>query len=276
MPDDAPSLIPRSEAQAGIQSVEVAGQLLRALLDGGAAQRLADLARRARMPPAKAHRYLVSLMRAGLAAQDAITGQYDLGPLALRIGMHGIARFAPLRLAEQAIATLAERAGESCALSVWAGRGPAIIRVAEARHTQAGRVPLGHACPLTWSATGLVFACFETPSRTETPLQEELAQNRRVGRPGAASDRRGLQARLAQVRAAGVAAVDGAAGGAAAVAAPVWDADGALAMVLTAFGERGRLDVRHDGPLAGLVAATAARLSGLLGAPGINQENGRA
>jgi DNA-binding IclR family transcriptional regulator len=253
------------DTRAGIGSVETAARLLHALLEGGEALRLSDLARRAGMPSAKAHRYLVSLIRAGLATQDPASGRYDLGPFALRIGLHGIARFEPLRLAEQTLTALAAQAGESAALSVWAGRAPAIVRVAEARHSLAGQVPLGHACPLTWSATGLVFAAFEPAARTAPLLQDELRQNRRVARPGAPHSAAALEARLAAVRAAGVAAVDGAQGGAAAVAAPVRDAQGALAMVLTIFGPPGRLDARPDGPLAGLVAQSATRLSGLLG-----------
>ena len=267
MPDDPPPpSCCASEARFGIQSVEVATRLLGALLDAGAAQRLTDLARRSGMPPAKAHRYLVSLTRGGLAMQEPTTGLYDLGPLALRIGLHGIARFEPMRLAERTLADLAEEVGESCALSVWAGRSPAIIRVVEARHSLAGRVPIGHGCPLTWSATGLVFAAFEAPDRTDALLREELSQNRRVGRPGAPRDGSALAARLATVRGAGVGFVDGGEGGAAAVAAPVRDASGALAMVQTVFGHRGRLDVEPAGPLAGLVLSTATRLSASLSA----------
>jgi DNA-binding IclR family transcriptional regulator len=256
---------PPEDPRAGIRSVEVAGRLLQALLEGGEALRLADLARHAGMPSAKAHRYLVSLIRAGLAVQNPASGRYDLGPLALRLGLHGIARFEPLRLAEQTIAALSAQAGESAALSVWAGRAPAIVRVTEARHSLAGQVPLGHACPLTWSATGLVFAAYEPATRTAALLQEELRQNSRVARPGAPRTAAALEARLAAVRQAGVAAVDGAQGGAAAIAAPVHDAEGALAMVVTVFGPQGRLDAKPEGPLAQVVAQAAKRLSGLLG-----------
>lgn len=262
MPEPAPEA-PR----ASIQSIEVAGRLLHALLEGGEALRLADLARHAGMPSAKAHRYLVSLIRTGLATQNPATGRYDLGPLALRLGLHGIARFEPLRLAEQTIAALSTQAGESAALSVWAGRAPAIVRVAEARHSLAGQVPLGHACPLTWSATGLVFAAFEPTARTAPLLQEELRQNRRVARPGAPSTAAALETRLAAIRRAGVAVVDGAQGGAAAVAAPVHGAHGALAMVVTVFGPQGRLDATPEGPLARLVAEAATQLSALMGGP---------
>ena len=45
---------------------------------------LRDIAQQADMPPAKAHRYLVSLIRAGLVMQDPASSHYDLGPFALK------------------------------------------------------------------------------------------------------------------------------------------------------------------------------------------------
>jgi DNA-binding IclR family transcriptional regulator len=38
------------------------------------------------MPAAKAHRYLVSLIRVRMVVQEA-TGRYDLGPLAVQLGL---------------------------------------------------------------------------------------------------------------------------------------------------------------------------------------------
>ena len=65
--------------QQGIQSIEVGAQVLRALEAGRGPMALSEVARHCAMHPAKVHRYLVSLVRAGLASQDARTGQYDLG-----------------------------------------------------------------------------------------------------------------------------------------------------------------------------------------------------
>ena len=49
----------------GVQSIEVGASLLRALVNSSKAMMLRDLAAAAKMPPAKAHRYLVSFMRMG-------------------------------------------------------------------------------------------------------------------------------------------------------------------------------------------------------------------
>ena len=66
--------------QRGIQSVEVGGQLLRALAEGDGPMMLRDLARNAGMSAAKAHPYLVSFMRIGLVEQDKASGRYELDP----------------------------------------------------------------------------------------------------------------------------------------------------------------------------------------------------
>ena len=72
-----------AKEQRGIQSIDVGGRLLQALTRSDGAMMLKDLAEAADMPPAKAHAYLVSFCKLGLMEQDAVTGRYDLGPLAL-------------------------------------------------------------------------------------------------------------------------------------------------------------------------------------------------
>ena len=55
-----------TKSRRGIQSIEVGGTLLQALVDAGAPLPLRELARRAGMTSAKAHPYLVSFGALGL------------------------------------------------------------------------------------------------------------------------------------------------------------------------------------------------------------------
>ena len=55
------------KAQRAIQSVEVGGRLLLALAEHLSPMTLKDLAARAGLPPSRAHPYLVSYGRLGLA-----------------------------------------------------------------------------------------------------------------------------------------------------------------------------------------------------------------
>src|SRR3982750_3549868 len=94
-----PKAAPQPRGQRGIRSVEVGGQLLRALAHHGRPMALKDLAREAGMSPAKAHPYLVSFGKLGLIVQDAGSGRYGLGPLALQLGLISLQQFDPVRLA---------------------------------------------------------------------------------------------------------------------------------------------------------------------------------
>jgi DNA-binding IclR family transcriptional regulator len=60
---------------------------------------LRDLAGGAGMTAAKAHPYVVSFMRLGLTEQDRASGRYELGPLALQMGLTSRRRLNPLRAA---------------------------------------------------------------------------------------------------------------------------------------------------------------------------------
>lgn len=73
--------------QRGIQSVEVGGRLLQALARQREPLGLTELAGEAQLSSAQAHTYLVSLTRLGLVKRDALTGNYEPGPLSLRLGL---------------------------------------------------------------------------------------------------------------------------------------------------------------------------------------------
>jgi DNA-binding IclR family transcriptional regulator len=250
-----------TKTKGGVNSVEVAGMVLRALSETAGPARLADIARATRMPTAKVHRYVVSLVRAGLLERDPSTGHYDLGPLSLRAGIVALSRSDALKRAERVLHTIVEQTGETAAAAVWGSHGPTLVRLVEARHELASSVPLGHVCALTFSAAGLVFCAFGEADRISPRLVRELAQNRAVGRPGAPTSKSDLERRLEAVRSKRLATVKEGDHGLSAVSAPVFDAHGQLRLALTVFGRSGRLDVSPSGPVAALIRELAHSLS---------------
>jgi DNA-binding IclR family transcriptional regulator len=78
--------------------VEIAGRLLKTLAQLEGPQTLKDLSTAAAMSPAKAHRYLVSLIREGLIEQSTIDGRYDFGGAAREIGRAAINRLDIMRI----------------------------------------------------------------------------------------------------------------------------------------------------------------------------------
>ncbi len=142
----------------GIQSVEIAARILRALAEGGGALALRDLAAAAGMHRGKAHRYLVSLARAGLVTREAEAGRYGIGPLAISAGLAGLNRLNPVRLAYEALPALRDRIGETVVLAVWGERGATVIALEDSARPVTLNVRVGSILPLRTSAIGRVFA----------------------------------------------------------------------------------------------------------------------
>ncbi|MBP2302955.1 IclR family transcriptional regulator [Azospirillum picis] len=254
----------------GIQSIEVGGQLLLALARSGAAMVLRDLAREAGMTAAKAHPYLVSFGKLGLVEQDPVTGRYDLGPQALQLGLVGLQRLDPLRIATKAVGELSARIGHSVAIAVWGSHGPTIVRVEESSYPLHVNLRTGSVMSLLNTATGLVFAAFMPAKLVEACIADE--SGRSVGNAGGprpdwpAVDWPAVEATLAEVRRRGLArAVGLPIPGINAFSAPVFDHSRNIALVITAIGPSGTFDVDWDSPLAAAVAASAEAVSRRLG-----------
>src|SRR5690606_31840859 len=82
-----------------IQSVSIAARFLDILAKADGPLPLGEIARRAGTGTSTAHRYMQSLVREGLAAQDETTGRYDLGAAALNVGIAALRRIEPVEVA---------------------------------------------------------------------------------------------------------------------------------------------------------------------------------
>lgn len=242
------------KAQRGIQSVEVGGRLLLALVHEGRPMALKDLAQAAGMTPPKAHPYLVSFGKLGLIAQEEASGHYGLGPLAMQLGLISLQQSDPVRLASAQLPGLAQVVGQTVGIAVWGPRGATIVR------TEPGPLPVhvamrhGTVMSLRGTASGTLFAAW-------LPHAEIRASD-----PSASFDA-AFERELAAVRDTGVAtANDGVVAGVSALAAPVFDAGNRLVLSLTAIGPSASFDVRPDGAPARALKACAAELSRQLGA----------
>ncbi|MFO1268635.1 MAG: IclR family transcriptional regulator [Rubrivivax sp.] len=272
--------------QRGIQSIEVGGALLKALAHHGRALPLKELAAEAGMAPAKAHPYLVSFCKLGLIEQEAASGRYGLGPLAMQLGLISLQQLDPVALATEAIEELAARLGHTVAIAVWGSRGATIVRVA--RPASAIYVSMRHGTVLSLrgTASGLLFAAHLPRAQVLTALRGEAAADgaamavavapgtaRRRGRStggaataAAAKVDAALAARLAEVRSDGLArATDLLLPGVSALALPVFDARGVIALALTAIGPTAVFDSHARGPVAKALRDAAEALSARLG-----------
>jgi DNA-binding IclR family transcriptional regulator len=224
----------RAASRQGIQSVEVGGRLLEALAGSPGPMMLRDLAAAARMPPAQAHRYLVSFGRLRLVEQDVATGRYDLGGFALSLGLAALARIDAVSIAARSLPELSEEIGQTVALAVWANHGPTLVRWLGADAPGAASLRVGSVMSLTRSATGGAFVAFDARRELGQLLRRELAQNQRRGlRPR--SEAAGARRRRADRR-LGYAVRSDFIPGICGIAAPVYDRDSGMVLALVALG----------------------------------------
>ena len=251
---------PQTRTSRGIQSIEVGGQLLKALAHTGRRMALKDLAREAGMTAAKAHPYLVSFGKLGLIEQDSASGHYGLGPLAMQMGLISLQQVDPIRLATAELPALAQALGCSVSAAVWGPQGPLIIRVEEGPQQVNVTMRLGITASVRHTATGKVFAAFLPREQVEAALALD-------GHAGAL-DEPVFAAELNAVRRDGISHVqDQLIAGISALAAPVFDGFGQLAVCRAAIGPSARLNTASEGTAARTLLSCAQGLSRRLGAP---------
>jgi len=271
-----------TDLRQGIQSIEVAGPLLQALTKAPGPLSLSTLAKSAGMPAAKAHRYLVSLIRVGLVEQDATTGQYDLGALALELGLVSLGRLDAVKLADEAMSSLRDSTSETVALAIWGNFGPTYIRLLQSKRPVTINLQIGSVMPMTYTASGLCFAAFMPESETEALLHSELALNRseKLDAPHTKKElaplleetRQHAMARMigrldpSAARAPGMTrTAERLLAGFNAFSAPVFDHDRRMRFALTVVGSSAHIDAAWDGFIACETRAHAEQLSRRLG-----------
>ena len=228
-----------SDAQ-GVQSVEVGGSVLKALQSLGGSASLGDIAAAAGLHRGKIHRYLTSLVRTGLVEQNGRNGHYELGPLALSLGLTALRRQNPIARASQSLAALRDATDQSATLAVWGETGPVVVALEPSRHPVSMNVRIGTELPADKTALGRVFLSWQDKARWQD-------KTRWQDRAGAADE-------------AQACTIDGdLLPGVAACAAPVFGHNGALLMAVGIVGRSE--DFRDTAQLGDAVLAFADELS---------------
>ena len=213
--------------RSGVQSVEIGMRVVGLFTTVEGPLALRDIAKGAGLGPSAAHRYVVSLVRAGLLIQLSDL-RYDLGPFARRLGFAALSRIDGLAVAETHLAQFVATTGVTAMLSVWSERGPLVVRWIRGFHPVFTTIAVGSTLPLENSATGRAFLGWcEDPS--VQVLSKDYAAAAAIG---------------AHVRQAGFAEVSGdLVPGLFAVAVPVLDGTGGLVAVITAVNAASGLSV---------------------------------
>ena len=247
----------------GIQSIEVGGKLLLALLEHSSSLPLGALAKAAGMSGANAHAYLVSYGNLGLVRQDPNSGEYELGPLALQLGLAALHRLDPIKIAVPITRELAEKTGQTIAIAVLGNLGPVIVHLHESNYPIHVNMRTGTVMSLTNTATGKVFAAMLPPKKIESLLHEDFL---RLGAVPSLGKSEKFERTLREVRQRGIArAIGDPIPGINGLSAPVFDSNGNVVLAITAIGAAGVFDARWSSPLIAEVKRCADAISAELG-----------
>lgn len=253
----------------GIQSVEIGFRLIMALAATNRPMMLRDIAREAGMPPAKAHRYMVSYLRIGLVEQDRASGRYDLGARALTLGLAGLARLDTVRLAGPILEELCDKIHVTVALAVWGSHGPTIVRIVDAGGPVTITLRHGTVLSLYKSATGRAFAAFFRSPFLKAAMDRELGEAATAAKTAITTVRRQFEKTLAEIRLRGISRATGnLTPGINGFSAPVYDHEGRMVAAITALGSVGDFDVEWGNPVGEAMKEAAASLSRRLGHAG--------
>jgi DNA-binding IclR family transcriptional regulator len=258
---DNESDLPPRESR-GIQSIEVGGQLLLALVHLGRPAPLKDLAREAGMLGARAHPYLVSFCKLGLIQQDPVSGFYGLGPLALQLGLISLQQVDPVRLATAELRRLALAIGHTVGVAIWGNRGPTFVRLEDGPTAIHVNMRHGTVVSVCGTATGRLFAAFMPRHEVRQVLAKEGGDE--SGLDAA------LEAELLRIRERRFASIiDGTVRGVTALSAPVFDGFGNMVLAITAIGPSATLESDTRSRQARELAQCANAISSQLGARGM-------
>lgn len=248
----------------GIQSIEIGSKLLSALAANVKPMALKDLSRAAGLSTGKAHPYLVSFLKVGFVQQDPAS-RYELGPLALELGLAKLRRLEPVREASAIVNALAEETGLSVALSVWGNFGPTIISMEEPTEPLHVNLRTGTVMSVTNTATGRLWAAFMPPKVAERFIQEDLArQGGSTQLPIITNEE--LEVHLAETRRYGLSRSDDKPiPGISGLCAPVFNSEGHIVLGILATGPSANFDSSWDGKVAEALRRCASEVSGRLG-----------
>lgn len=260
-----PPTSPMEKNRRGIQSIEIGSALLLQLARHVRPVALKDLAKAAGMTAGKAHPYLVSFLKVGFVTQTN-AGHYELGPLALQLGLTRLQRLDPVKEASALIEALADETGQSVAVAVWGNLGPTIVRLEEPAHPLHVNLRVGTVMSLANTATGRLFAAYMPPKVVERLLSEEVSRLSYGTAQGNPLGPEALDAAFAEIRKNSMARTKGhPIPGIDALCAPVFDSSGHLVLGILVLGPSATFDSQWDGAVARPLRRCALEISHRIG-----------
>ena len=250
------------------RSLEIGVRLFQDLNKLARPASLSELSKISRMPPAKVHRYCVSLIRTGLMVQDG-RGRYGVGPYGFQLTTPGVELEHACSLAFEMLPDLVRGIGETAFVSSWGQTGPHILKVQNSSKPISIRPNSRGDLPLWNSATGRVFAAFMAPKLRDSLIEAEFRQQKRdekLSLTKIAARRAIFEKNLTDVRNRLISRTTGERyPGLVSFAVPVFDRHRNVILALTSFGFGTTLPTSWDGVVPKALLAAAAELTKRIG-----------
>jgi DNA-binding IclR family transcriptional regulator len=223
---------------------------------------LRDLAAATDLTAAQAHAYLASFRRIELVEQNAATGQYNLGPFAMRLGMTRASSYPPLAAASEAASNLSRDLGFMVCVVVWGPQAPTVIQVHDGIYPLNLNIHEGTLFSVTGTASGRLFGALLKSDAVDKRIESEFdgtVVKQGIGRPPSRGELRSL---FAEIRANGYSTSIGTPlPGVNAISAPVFGEDGQLSLAITVVASDDMLPLTANDPTRKTLAAVTTGLS---------------
>lgn len=254
-----------ASSRRGVQSISVGSTLLEALAAANGPLHLREISAAARMPPQKAHRYLLTLVAVGLAEQDPVSGRYDLGGMSLRLGIAALSRRSGLKLITQTVLEFGRTEDVTVGIAIWGDHGPSFIAWQNGSLAPLCNFGVGSIVQLLRSATGKLFLAHMPRNLTRAIVDRELAGIAAYVPNEKVRSWDDVEQLIQSVRTARVGSTyEDLAPGVSAVAAPVFDHQGTMIAAVMQMGPSGQIHAPAH-PASRKLLELADRLSHRLG-----------
>lgn len=203
-----------------------------------------EIARGMGISPSVAQKSIQALVAQGFARQNPETQMYELGSMAIRVGLAGLLRLELRQVARPYLQQLTEATGESSFLGVQQGDGAVYIDKVLSQTELRMDVPLGSWRPMNCTAVGKALLAFLPEGR-----MQQLAQDGafRHPTPNSIRDLDVLEQEMSTIREHGIAIDRGEfMVEAMCLAAPVRNHEGEVVASVVVSGPRQRMEPRTD------------------------------
>lgn len=220
-----------SNHQRGIQTVELAGEILKLVCSSSKSLSLSEIAELTQLAPGSAYKYLVSLLRTGLLKRNENTLEFEPGSLSLRMGLAKINHDSLLISARELLTQLGDQYKINVFASMWSTHnGPTVVFYQQAGGFFHIGFRLGIQLSLHRTASGRVFVAYMDKSRLDAFSHNIDANEIQLLKTTE------FQATLEQIRQQGYShLVDLPTPGISSFAVPVFNASNEFLMTITAF-----------------------------------------